>query len=133
MKMNIVYSAEIPSAEQIYKLYDCFGWNNVLKMTKESIQQAMIQSWYVASAFHQNKLVGTGRIVSDGLINAYLCGLVVHPSYQNKGIGSEIVRRLVTKGHSNNLHIELFCEDEYIHYYEKFGFEVFASGMKYRK
>ncbi|GIP32016.1 GNAT family N-acetyltransferase [Paenibacillus sp. J2TS4] len=129
--MDILYTEAIPNQDQIYKLYDCFGWNNFLILSKESLHQAMVQSWCVISAFHQDELVGTGRLVSDGIINAYLCGLVVHPNYQNQGVGSEIVQQLVNKGHSHNLHIELFCESDKIKYYEKFGFKVFASGMKY--
>ncbi|MFD0870763.1 acetyltransferase [Chlamydia abortus] len=131
--MNFLYTEVIPSQNEIYKLYDCFGWNDYLKLSKESLHQAMLQSWCVISAYHEDELVGTGRLVSDGVLSAYLCGLAVHPDYQQMGIGSEIVRRLVSKGQHQNLHIELFCEEKLLNFYEKLGFAVFASGMKYRK
>jgi ribosomal protein S18 acetylase RimI-like enzyme len=63
-------------------------------------------------------------------LNAYLCGVVVHPSYRNQGIGSEIVQQLVKKSHKANLHIQLFSEEENVPYYEKLGFEKFALGLK---
>ena len=128
--MTILYTEEIPSSEQIYSLYEVFGWNKLLNLSEEQLKQAMDNSWYVISAYNEEGLVGSGRLISDGIINAYLCGLVVHPEYQKLGVGSEIVKKLVNKGRSQNLHIELFCTDEHVKYYEKFGFGVFAQGMK---
>jgi len=131
-KMAIRYTDKIPSPDDLYKLYDCEGWNEVLNIPKESLHQAMVNSWYVVSGFDEHQIIATGRVISDGLINAYLCGLVVHPDYRNRGVGTEIVRRLVDKGRSSNLHIELFTESENIPYYQKLGFEQFATGMKHK-
>lgn len=129
--MTIHYTTEIPSPDELYELYDCEGWNDVLNIPKASLHQAMVNSWYVVSAFDEDQIIATGRAISDGLINAYLCGLVVHPGYRNRGVGTEIVRRLVEKGRGRNLHIELFTESENISYYQKLGFEQFATGMKH--
>jgi ribosomal protein S18 acetylase RimI-like enzyme len=128
--MKIRYTDLIPCQEDLFKLYDDEGWNDFLKLPKEALHQAMIQSWYVVSAYDENQLIGTGRIISDGIMNAYLCGVVVHPSYRNQGIGSEIVQQLVKKSHKANLHIQLFSEEENVPYYEKLGFEKFALGLK---
>ncbi|WP_373460378.1 GNAT family N-acetyltransferase [Paenibacillus sp. V4I7] len=38
------------------------------------------------------------------MINACICGIVVHPSYQKQGIGTEIVQKLVEKCREGNLH-----------------------------
>ncbi len=76
------------------------------------------------------KLVGTGRVISDGVINSYLCGLGIDPDHRNKGIGTKISQKLVEYCKERNLHIQLFCEEHLQKYYEKMGFEVFALGMK---
>lgn len=131
--MEIRYTDELPSPDTLFALYDCVGWNEFLNLSKELLHQAMVQSWYVISAYDQNQLIGTGRIISDGLINAYLCGVVVHPNYRNQGIGSEMVRKLVTKSRNTNLHVQLFCIEENTPYYEKLGFEIFAMGMKNKR
>lgn len=81
----------------------------------------------------KEKLVGTGRVVSDGIINAYLCGLGVIPDYRNKGIGMEISKRLVEHSKSNGFHIQFFCEEKLVPYYKNMGFEIFAIGMRKRK
>ncbi len=40
-------------------------------------------------------LIGCGRVVGDGVIYFYLQDIIVHPSYQGRGIGRQIVERLV--------------------------------------
>lgn len=128
--MHIEYTNIPRKPDDIYYLYDCLGWNDFLKLSKEQLSRAMDQNWYVVYAYAGEELIGTGRVISDGITNAYLCGLGVVPSYRNRGIGTEISSRLVTHCKSNNLHIQLFCEEHLVPYYKNMGFEVFAVGMK---
>jgi ribosomal protein S18 acetylase RimI-like enzyme len=66
------------------------------------------------------------------LINAYILGVGVHPGYQNKGIGEEIIQLLVKKGKASDLNMQLFCKEDVKSYYEKQKFSCFAAGMVYR-
>lgn len=128
--MNIKYTTELTTHEELYSLYDCLKWNDFLKLSKEQLSKAMEQSFYVVYAYDEEKLVGTGRVISDGVTNAYLCGLGVAADHRNMGIGTEISRRLVEYCKSLNLHIQFFCKEELVPYYKNMGFEVFAVGMK---
>ncbi|MCJ8008382.1 GNAT family N-acetyltransferase [Lederbergia wuyishanensis] len=128
--MKIVYTNQIPKAGELYNLYNFDGWDDFLKLTKEELHQAMAQSWLVISAYHEDRLIGTGRIISDGIINGYLCGLIVQPDYRHKGIGSKIVRMLVEESQKANVHIELFSEKNNAPFYEGLGFKEFAVGLK---
>ncbi len=42
-------------------------------------------------------LVGCGRVVGDGVVYFYLQDIIVHPAYQRRGIGRQIVERLLTQ------------------------------------
>lgn len=128
--MKWLYTDKIPSPEHLFELYESVRWNDFLQLSSDRLHQALVQSWYVISVYDQEKLIGTGRVVSDGVINAYICGLAVHPHYQNQGIGSKMFRKLVDKCREQNLHTQLFCTDKMISYYKRLGFEVFATGMK---
>jgi predicted GNAT family N-acyltransferase len=79
--------------------------------------------------YNENKLVATSRIVPDGIINAYLCGLGVDSHYRNQRIRTEISRRLVEHCLKNNLHIQLFCEESLVSYYNKAGLENLQLGF----
>lgn len=131
--MEICYSTKLTSPESIYTLYERLGWNGFLKLSKEQLAKAMEHSWYVVYAYDEDKLIGTGRVVSDGVINGYLCGLGVDPSYRNHGIGTEISRRLVEHCKEHHLHTQFFCVEEKVPYYSKMGFELFAVGMKVKE
>lgn len=43
----------------------------------------------------QNKIVGVGRLISDGAFIATICDVAVDPAYQRRGIGRKIVKYLV--------------------------------------
>lgn len=131
--MAIIYTSELKNELDLYKLYEELDWNDFLKLDASQLNLAMKQSWLVIYAYDDENLVGTGRIVSDGVINAYLCGLGVSSTNRNKGIGTEISRRLVDSCKQNNLHIQFFCEKHLVPYYKKQGFVEFAVGMKAEK
>ena len=50
-------------------------------------------------------LVATGRALADGLDCAYIADVAVHPDHQGRGLGREVVRRLVdqARGHKKIL------------------------------
>lgn len=131
--MDIKYTTKLSAQEDLYSLYGCLDWNDFLQLNKEQLAKAMEQSFYVIYAYDKDKLVGTGRVISDGVINAYLCGLGVDPDYRNKGIGTEISKRLVEYCRVDSLHTQFFCKEELVPYYKGMGFEVFAVGMKVKE
>jgi len=128
--MELRYTTRFPAKEDLYVLYEDLGWNDFLELSPEQLLIAMMQSWYSIYVYSGDKLVATGRIVSDGIINAYLCGLGVDSNFRNRGIGTEISKRLITHSLKNNLHMQLFCEESLVPYYKKAGLEKFAVGMQ---
>ncbi|AJE10242.1 hypothetical protein [Clostridium botulinum] len=67
--MELRYTMRFPAKEDLYALYENLGWNDFLKLSPEQLLIAMKQSWYSIYVYSGNKLVATGRIVSDGIIN----------------------------------------------------------------
>ncbi len=52
-------------------------------------------SMYAVSAHEGDDLVGYARAISDGAFNAYVSTVAVLPSHQRRGIGRELLRRLL--------------------------------------
>lgn len=125
--MAIVYRMSLICDDDIKKLYDELGWH---QFSKTQLIQAMSKSWKVIYAYEGTQLVGTGRIVSDGAINAYMCGLGVLPKFRNRGIGTEISKQLMSFCKAQGLQIQFFCEEHLVPYYKNMGCDVFAVGMK---
>jgi ribosomal protein S18 acetylase RimI-like enzyme len=113
---------------QLLSLYESLGWNS-LKLSSDDLKQMCNQSWYAIYAFKDQKLVGMGRIISDGVITGIICGLCVLPSYQSKGIGKEMLNRMIDHCEENRVIPQLLCTESLEPYYESFGFRKFTVGM----
>ncbi|MFM1654391.1 GNAT family N-acetyltransferase [Brevibacillus sp. B_LB10_24] len=129
MERSIHFTTEPPEDfNQLLTLYDSLGWNS-LKLTVKDLEQMCKQSWYAIYAFDEQTLVGMGRVVSDGVITGIVCGVGVRPSHQSKGIGKEIVKRLVDHCEQNRVIPQLMCVESLESYYETLGFKKFTIGM----
>ncbi|MBJ8084460.1 MULTISPECIES: GNAT family N-acetyltransferase [Bacillus cereus group] len=129
MNNSINYTMEHPTDfNELLVLYESLGWNS-LQLTVNELEQMCKQSWYAIYAFDDKKLVGMGRIISDGVITGVICGVCVLPEYQSIGIGKEIVERLIQHCEQNKVIPQLMCVKKLQSYYESIGFEAFSIGM----
>ncbi|GIO28320.1 GNAT family N-acetyltransferase [Ornithinibacillus bavariensis] len=129
MKGKIDYSILPPeNFEELWKLYELLGWNS-LNLTANDLERMCKQSWYAVYAYDEQQLVGMGRVISDGVITAIICGVCVLPSYQSKGIGKEIVNRIIQHCEQNKVIPQLMCVDSLEPYYKDLGFRKFSIGM----
>ena len=74
------------------------------------------------------RLVGVGRVLSDGLDCAYLCDVAVLPSHQGRGIGKAILTDLIERcrGHRK---IILYAVPGKEPFYRKLGFRRMTTAM----
>ncbi|WP_226641630.1 GNAT family N-acetyltransferase [Mesobacillus subterraneus] len=77
-----------------------------------------------------DRVVGFITAVSDGVLSAYIPFLEVLPEYKNRGIGKELVHRMMAELAEIYM-IDLCCDDDLVPYYEKFGM-IKANGMLLR-
>lgn len=129
--MKISFVENVPNSTDLYNLYECERWNDFLHLSKEQLYEAMKNSWYILSVYHEDRLIGTGRVVSDGIIVGYISGLIVHPDYRNRGIASDILQKLIEKCKQSYLAIQLLATGDSITFYQQLDFESFASGLIY--
>ena len=70
--------------------------------------------------------VGFVTAVSDGVLAAYIPLLEVLPSHRGRGIGSELVRRML--GTLSHLYmVDVVCDPEVIPFYERFGMQPLTA------
>lgn len=61
----------------------------------EKMARLLDGSYYYVSAFEEEKLVGLIRAIGDGASILYIQDILVDPTYQRRGIGSQLMQRLV--------------------------------------
>ena len=122
--MNIEFKETLPESSEYYTLFQSTGWNDDYKADKRELYKAISNSWYSLSAYGQNKkLIGFGRIVSDGILYAFICDMIIDPLNQKQGIGTIILEKLIQRCRKSNIRVLwLFAASDKSNFYKKFGF-----------
>lgn len=106
------------------------GWLNPL--TPEQHLHILQHSAHVVLARDEatDAIVGFINAISDGIFSAYIPLLEVLPDYQKRGIGQELVQRMLKELEPYYM-IDLTCDPELQPFYKRFG--MFPStGMMFR-
>lgn len=120
--MNIKYKkTKVFKKKELKDLFLSVGWSS--GKYPDRLVKAMRNSDSVVSAWDGEKLIGLINALSDGIMTAYFHYLLVDPDYQAKGIGRNLVKKILVKyaGYARKVVIAYNTE---IKFYEKCGFKV---------
>ena len=110
---------EIVSAKELADLRESVGWN---RMESEYANPLMTSYCHIA-VYEDNQLIGYIDSVSNGVTDAYIQDLMVRPSYQGKGIGTELMNRMIAYLKEKRIYmISVVYEEALRPFYERFGF-----------
>lgn len=126
--MIVNYKYDItPSAEAIIEVYASAGLNRPLD-DKERIAKMYANSNLVVSAWHDDKLVGIARSLTDFCYCCYLSDLAVSEEYKKSGIGKRLIE-LTQEKLGEQVMLLLLSAPGAMEYYPKVGFEKVANGF----
>jgi ribosomal protein S18 acetylase RimI-like enzyme len=106
--------------DSVIALYRANEWSSAEK--PELLHKALVASHSLFSAWDGDKLVGLGNAISDGFLVVYYPHLIVLPEYQGRGIGAELMRRLMARYAGFHQHM-LVADGRALDFYRKCGFE----------
>ena len=114
----------VNSVEEFNYLYDAVGWGSYDKKVSE---KALANTMYSVSVYDDDKIIGYGRIIGDGICFLYIHDVMFTPKYQNKKIGSQIMDKLLEKVNqikveNPNVRVYLGASKGKEKFYERFGF-----------
>ena len=92
----------------------------------QQLKASFENSYAACVAYANQQLVGTARVLSDGVCNAYLVDVWTLSAYRRQGIASEMIRTLLKQ--LSGQHVYLFT-DEVPELYTKLGFKQQPIGM----
>lgn len=125
-----------------YKIgYDLIDWPSLIDMYKavdgviglansgeiDTIKASFKNSFRIVTAWDNDKIVGAGRMISDGYCYGWIHDIGVLPSYQKKGIGKGIMDELMNV--ENNLLFGLTSSFVAIEFYDALGFKKHKTAM----
>lgn len=132
----MIYRENELSYKEYVSLRSSVDWMN---FSEEQQKKSIQNSLYTVTAVEQEQTIGMGRLIGDGLYYL-IVDVVVHPQFQGKGIGSQIIDMLLqyvdketpVGGRSS---VQLIAEKSKEDFYIKKGFKLIpheycGSGMR---
>ena len=120
----ILLKENVNNVEEFNYLYDTVGWESY---EKDITKKALSNTIYSVSVYDDEKIIGFGRLIGDGICFIYIHDVMVVPEYQNKKIGTQIMNKLINQ--INKIKIENPYVRVYLgaskgkeEFYKKFGF-----------
>ena len=114
------------SVKALADLRESVGWS---RMEKE-YGDLSISSYYHIAVYEDEKLIGYIDSVSNGVTDAYIQDLMVCPDHQGKGIGTELMNKMIRYLKEKHIcMISVIYEEGLEPFYDKFGFYRMMCGQ----
>jgi len=93
----------------------------------EQLEASFANSFSTCIARDEAQIVGTARVLSDGVCNAYIVDVWTLSAYRRRGIARTMMELLLSELHGQ--HVYLFT-DHAVDFYRKLGFAERPFGME---
>lgn len=123
-----------PTEEQIRQIVDLYRaqgwWQSSDDRTERLVSKLIAGSHCFVIAIDGESIVGMGRVISDGVSDAYIQDLMVRLDRRKQGIGQLILQTLLERLHTNGIHwIGLIAEPGSGNLYRRAGFRVMSDSV----
>jgi GNAT superfamily N-acetyltransferase len=124
--LRIVDDVEV-DPEELAALFAAVGWKH-RSADPDRLVTMLEGTRFAVVAWDGEQLVGFASAISDDAFNAYISTVLVLPSHLGRGIGSELVRRLLDG--RDHLSWTLNAATEVAGFYARFGFVPNADSIR---
>ena len=125
--MITIKKQEIVKLEDVLHLYQAVGWTNYTNQP-QMLEQALSHSLSTYLARDGEEIVGLVRLVGDGFSSVFVQDLIVLPTYQRQGIGSDLMKEALGD-YKNAYQVQLATEqtEKTLGFYRSLGFETLST------
>jgi len=123
---NFVYTTDSkwPDSDALVMLFKQTSWAQ--NRTSSDVSLLKNNSDIVISIYDNTKLIGFGRIITDGKYRGLLDDIIVDEQYRSKGVGRHIIELLLENA-QNVEEVFLNTGKDHQVFYEKMGFKPFLG------
>ena len=125
--MITIKKQEIVKLENVLHLYQAVGWTNYTNQP-EMLEQALSHSLAIYVALDGDAVVGLIRLIGDGFSSVFVQDLIVLPTYQRQGIGSNLMKEALAD-YNDAYQVQLATEqtEKNLGFYRSLGFETLST------
>lgn len=102
------------------------GW--AAPLTANEHLELLHAATHVVLAIEDGQVVGFVSALSDGVLSAYIPLLEVLSPWRGRGIGGELVRRILSEIERLYM-IDVMCDADTFPFYERLGFQQASGGV----
>ena len=115
------------SAKAIGDLRRSVGWPGM----DDYYNNPLMTSYFHIACYDDDRLIGYVDTVSNGLTDAYIQDLMVHPDYHGKGIGTDLMNQIIARLKEKNIFMisVIYGTEELASFYKRFGFFQVLCGQ----
>ena len=124
--INITKETSV-SIDDVLHLYQAVGWTNYTNQP-QMLEQSLAHSLAIYFARDGEKIVGLVRLVGDGFSSVFVQDLIVLPSYQRQGIGSDLMKEALGD-YKDAYQVQLVTDqtEKTLGFYRSLGFETLST------
>ncbi|SHG10914.1 GNAT family N-acetyltransferase [Dysgonomonas macrotermitis] len=124
--LNLIYKESIDDIDwkEVPRLLELVGMGFT---DAEKHRISFENSFAAVFVFDTEKMIGLGRLISDGIRQSALYDIAVDPEYQGYGVGRRIVELLINKTPGCNF--ILYASPGKEDFYRKLNFRKMKTGM----
>ena len=126
MLPELQFTAVVPDVDEFIGLRVDAGLS---EKSQEAATRGLAGTCFSVCVRDAGRLVGMGRVIGDGGCFYQVVDIAVHPEYQRRGIGFQVMTRLMEQLRARapeTAYVSLIADGEAWRLYEKFGFEFTA-------
>ena len=125
-KLEVARDTRVEPSE-IEALREQVGWDRCPGTYAEILRRHYA---YYTVRNHSGQLVGYLSVLSDGIADAFLLDLMVHPAYQHGGIGRLLVQTAVSDLRRAGIRcVQVTFGDHLESFYKQCWFHIFSGGI----
>ena len=115
------------SIDDVLPLYQAVGWTNYTNQP-QMLEQSLAHSLAIYVARDGEKIVGLVRLVGDSFSSVFVQDLIVLPTYQRQGIGSDLMKEALGD-YKDAYQVQLVTEEteKNLGFYRSLGFETLST------
>ncbi|WP_020614915.1 GNAT family N-acetyltransferase [Paenibacillus daejeonensis] len=112
---------------EVPDLRESIGWDRHDQYFPELLHRTI---FWAGVRNEVGRLIGFGYITGPGMPHGYMEDIIVHPEFQNKGIGKSLVQRLLEEANTRKIGIITVSFDPRNgDFYERCGFLTSGGGL----
>ena len=112
---------------EVARLYEAaFGF----LLASDRMERIFRSSYVVCTARDGDRLCGAVYAISEGVLDATIHGLAVHPDYQGQGIATRMTEAILER--LSGMAVLLTTDPEHTDYYRRMGFKQHKATMALR-